>query len=117
MAADKIDLLQGTLDMLILKVLAPQPLHGLGVSRPIEQITRNLSGQAGFPVSCSAPHGRARLDCRLLGAAQKTNSAPGITISPRPDATSLNRKSTGSNNCGGYGASFAVQLNQQWKRA
>jgi PadR family transcriptional regulator PadR len=40
MAAEKIDLLQGTLDMLILKALAPQPLHGLGVSRRIEQITR-----------------------------------------------------------------------------
>lgn len=33
-------LLQGTLDLLILKSLALQPLHGLGVSRRIEQITR-----------------------------------------------------------------------------
>lgn len=34
------NLLQGTLDLLILKSLALQPLHGLGVSRRIEQITR-----------------------------------------------------------------------------
>src|SRR5918911_3453693 len=32
-------LLQGTLDMLILKALAASELHGLGVSRRIEQIT------------------------------------------------------------------------------
>jgi PadR family transcriptional regulator, regulatory protein PadR len=33
-------LLQGTLDLLILKALALGELHGLGVSRRIEQITR-----------------------------------------------------------------------------
>ena len=34
------NLLQGTLDMLILKALALGQLHGLGISRRIEQITR-----------------------------------------------------------------------------
>jgi PadR family transcriptional regulator PadR len=34
------ELLQGTLDMLILKSLALGPLHGLGISRRIEQVTR-----------------------------------------------------------------------------
>jgi len=33
-------LLQGTLHLLVLKALALGPLHGLGVSRRIEQITR-----------------------------------------------------------------------------
>ena len=33
-------LLLGTLDLLILKSLSLEPLHGLGVSRRIEQITR-----------------------------------------------------------------------------
>ena len=33
-------LLQGTLDLLILKALSLQPLHGLGVSRRVEQMTR-----------------------------------------------------------------------------
>jgi PadR family transcriptional regulator, regulatory protein PadR len=33
-------LLQGTLDLLILKALALHQLHGLGVARRIEQITR-----------------------------------------------------------------------------
>jgi transcriptional regulator len=33
-------LLQGTLDLLILKALSLEPMHGLGVSRRIEQLTR-----------------------------------------------------------------------------
>ena len=37
---DKLDLLQGTLDLLILKSLALGQMHGLGISRRIEQITR-----------------------------------------------------------------------------
>ncbi|MGH7670096.1 MAG: PadR family transcriptional regulator [Gemmatimonadaceae bacterium] len=37
---DETPILRGTLDVLILKALALQPLHGLGVSRRVEQITR-----------------------------------------------------------------------------
>jgi transcriptional regulator len=40
MADRRASLLQGTLDLLILKALASGPLHGLGVSRRIEQITQ-----------------------------------------------------------------------------
>jgi PadR family transcriptional regulator PadR len=36
----KLDLLQGTLDLLVLKTLALGPLHGLGVSQRIAQLTR-----------------------------------------------------------------------------
>jgi transcriptional regulator len=40
LAVGKAELLQGTLDLLILKALVLQPNHGLGVSRRIEQITQ-----------------------------------------------------------------------------
>ena len=40
MKAKKADLLQGTLDLLVLKALALEPLHGLGVSHRIEQLTK-----------------------------------------------------------------------------
>jgi PadR family transcriptional regulator, regulatory protein PadR len=40
MKKKKVDLLQGTLDLLVLKALALEPLHGLGVSRRIEQMTK-----------------------------------------------------------------------------
>jgi transcriptional regulator len=36
----KTNLLQGTLDLLILKALGPGELHGLGISRRIQQITK-----------------------------------------------------------------------------
>lgn len=39
MTHPRTSLLQGTLDLLILKALASGELHGLGVSRRIEQIT------------------------------------------------------------------------------
>ncbi len=34
------DVIQGTLDMLILKALSLEPMHGFGVGRRIEQISR-----------------------------------------------------------------------------
>jgi PadR family transcriptional regulator, regulatory protein PadR len=39
MAASRTDLLQGTLDLLILKALALEELHGMGISRRIAQMT------------------------------------------------------------------------------
>jgi PadR family transcriptional regulator, regulatory protein PadR len=40
MGKNRTDLLRGTLDLLILKALTLEPLHGVGVSRRITQITR-----------------------------------------------------------------------------
>ena len=40
MERSQTELLQGTLDMLILKSLAPGQMHGLGISRRIEQVTK-----------------------------------------------------------------------------
>jgi PadR family transcriptional regulator, regulatory protein PadR len=40
MAESPTNLLQGTLDLLILKALALEEMHGLGMSRRIEQMTR-----------------------------------------------------------------------------
>ena len=40
MNTEQTNLLQGTLDLMILKALALQEMHGLGISRRIEQITK-----------------------------------------------------------------------------
>ena len=40
MPSNQTNLLQGTLDLLILKALALEEMHGLGISRRIEQVTR-----------------------------------------------------------------------------
>ena len=39
MPCSSTNLLQGTLDVLILKVLTLEPMHGLGISRRIAQVT------------------------------------------------------------------------------
>lgn len=36
------DVIQGTLDLLILKSLSLQPMHGYGIARRIEQISRGV---------------------------------------------------------------------------
>jgi PadR family transcriptional regulator, regulatory protein PadR len=36
------DVIQGTLDMLILKTLSLQPMHGFGIARRVEQISKGV---------------------------------------------------------------------------
>ena len=40
MTTEQVELMRGTLDLMILKVLALEEMHGLGVSRRIEQVTK-----------------------------------------------------------------------------
>ena len=42
MGTPKSDLLQGTLDVLILKIVALEPLHGYGIAQRIRQISRDV---------------------------------------------------------------------------
>ncbi len=42
MSSSTTDLLQGTLDLLILKTLSLGPQHGWGVAQRIQQVSRNL---------------------------------------------------------------------------
>lgn len=39
---ERLELPQGTLDLLILKMLALQPLHGWGISERMQQVSREL---------------------------------------------------------------------------
>jgi PadR family transcriptional regulator, regulatory protein PadR len=36
------DVIQGTLDLLILKTLSLQPMHGFGIARRVEQVSRGV---------------------------------------------------------------------------
>jgi len=38
----KTDVIQGTLDMLILKTLSLEPMHGFGIGRRVEQVSRGV---------------------------------------------------------------------------
>ncbi|HXD49392.1 MAG TPA: PadR family transcriptional regulator [Gemmatimonadaceae bacterium] len=42
MADDSVELLQGTLDLLILKTLSWGPTHGYGIARWIQEVTRDV---------------------------------------------------------------------------
>src|SRR5436305_672532 len=42
MPIEKSDLLQGTLDVLILKIVALEPLHGYGIAQRIRQISKSV---------------------------------------------------------------------------
>jgi transcriptional regulator len=42
MGVDRSELLQGTLDMLILKIVALGPVHGYGISQRIQQVSREV---------------------------------------------------------------------------
>jgi PadR family transcriptional regulator PadR len=53
MGQKRTDLLRGTLDLLVLKALSLEPLHGVGISRRITQITKEayqVSFGSLFPV-------------------------------------------------------------------
>src|SRR5580704_4737922 len=42
MSESNTDVIQGTLDMLILKTLSLDPLHGFGIARRVEQVSRGV---------------------------------------------------------------------------
>lgn len=42
MTEHRTDIIQGTLDMLILKMLSAAPLHGYGITKRIEQISQGV---------------------------------------------------------------------------
>jgi len=42
MDAPNTDVIQGTLDMLILKTLSLEPMHGFGITRRVEQMSRGV---------------------------------------------------------------------------
>src|SRR5258707_10710739 len=42
MSDENTDVIQGTLDMLILKTLSLEPMHGFGIARRVEQISKGV---------------------------------------------------------------------------
>lgn len=56
------DLVQGTLDLLILRIVALEPMHGWAIAHRIRQMSSNVLqvGQSALP--CTAQAGAAGLD-------------------------------------------------------
>ena len=86
------DILQGTLDMLVLRALHLGPVHGLGVSDRIKQITRgDLSSSLAryFPLST----GLSKMaGSKVTGANRKTTEKRNTIRSRAPAAPNLPKK-------------------------
>ena len=57
--SDRADVLQGTLDLIVLQTLAPGPLHGYAVAQRINQTSRALIQRNATEMCCesaSAPY-------------------------------------------------------------
>lgn len=74
MPEDKSDLLQGTLDLLILTTLALEPMHGLGVARRIGQVTRGAFEVKPDLCSRHCTGWKRRDGCAPSGANRKTGA-------------------------------------------
>ncbi len=68
---DRIDLPQGTLDLLILRTLALEPLHGWAISERIQahpsDFQQGFIRAAGLTVPCAPSTGAQGLDQGTLG--------------------------------------------------
>jgi hypothetical protein len=88
-----VEILQGTLELLILKTLALEPMHGWGIAQRIQQVSRDIlqiqPGACLAPrsIACNARNGSAR-----SGALPKIIAAPSSTPSPKPVASNSKKK-------------------------
>ena len=60
MPKGKSDLLQGTLDLLILKTLGLEPMHGWGVTQRIQQMSEGVLQVNQGSASATVFHGQLR---------------------------------------------------------
>ena len=88
MSQSKTDLLQGTLDLVILKVLALEPMHGWGISQRIQQISKDVR-QVNQGSLYPALH---RLGSGPNRAPQMRTGKRSITSSTRPAASNCKPK-------------------------
>ena len=77
--SDQTDVLQGTLDLLIMRTIALEPLHGWAIAQRIQQISDDLlrSGRARFIRRSTGSNIRAR--SRPTGARRRTTAARAST--------------------------------------
>ncbi len=76
MASDRSDLLQGTLDLLVLRILSPGPMHGWRISQRIEQISGEVLrvNRGRSTLLCTASNGRA--SSKRNGAWRRATARP-----------------------------------------
>ena len=83
------DVIQGTLDMLILKTLSLEPMHGFGIARRIEQISRGVfKVNPGSLLTAFQRLERAGMARRRVAADRQLRAARSSTRSRAPGGSS-----------------------------
>ena len=77
--ADTLDLLQGTLDLLVLKTLTLEPMHGWGISQRIQTHSRSVldvnQGRLSYRLTLVATEQEEAMGRALLAAAAGDSAA------------------------------------------
>jgi hypothetical protein len=63
----KVDILQGTLDMLVLKSLSNDPMRGFAIALRIRQLTDEAPDRRGLTLPCALQDGIEGLDQGRMG--------------------------------------------------
>jgi transcriptional regulator len=84
MSADKLDLLKGTLDLLVLQILSSMgPLHGYGIARRLEQISGDqLALNEGTVYASLVRLQHRRLIKTAWGASENNRRAKYYSLTP-----------------------------------
>ncbi len=97
MEQEKAEVLKGTLDMLILKVVAFGPIHGYAISQRIQQISNYCFRVPGrFAIPRAAPTGRPRMAASEVGRNGLGRDAKFYTSPARGESSLARRWSIGS---------------------
>ncbi len=90
MPVQRIDLPQGTLDLLILRTLGLGPQHGWGISERVQQMSSDvLRINEGSALSCAPPSGAPRMDQTPLGNVRKQRAVRNLRADQRTDRKQL----------------------------
>ncbi len=93
----RLDVLQGTLDLLVLKTLSAMgPLHGYGIAWRIEQVSGDLLALNQGTLYPALLRLERRAGSVRTGVSAITTGAPGSTSSPGRGSGNLLRRLTGS---------------------
>jgi hypothetical protein len=82
MAPNKSDLLQGTLDLLILQIVALGPVHGYAVAQRLQQISGEVAGNRGRSIRPSIAW-KSAAGSRRNGGIRRPDGTRSSTVSPR----------------------------------
>ena len=90
--AQKSDLPQGTLDLLMLKIIAVQPTHGYAIAQRLQQISRDIVQVPGGSLYTALDH---LVVCVIHGLCDSSHYDASVSVSTAPSVFSSRTRSGG----------------------